>query len=232
MEQTLIPKNHVLTFSTPFSSKTTALSSTTYTPLSHTSSLHQITSKTSTNPKTKPNNLPKNEPKITLPTMRDIIDSSKQQKVELKLQTLGPFFRITAKRLESEEEIGRAEGIIRVWFGGKILHLDSIKLTRETLGMEKSIFGIGVFLGAVAVRYGYDCGCTSAELLAINDSDLYHNKLVRFYTRIGFKKVYEVTGSSIGDYSHMLMWGGVGTRMEANVEDLLVKWCTRFIPKK
>ena len=57
-------------------------------------------------------------------------------------------------------------------------------------------------------------------------------QLVKFYTRIGFKTVYEVTGSSIGDYSHMLVWGGVGTRMEANVEHLLVKWCTRFIPKK
>lgn len=57
-------------------------------------------------------------------------------------------------------------------------------------------------------------------------------QLVRFYTRIGFKKVYEVTGSSFGDYSHMLVWGGVGTRMEADVEHLLVKWCTRFIPKK
>ncbi|KAK1385728.1 Polycomb group protein like [Heracleum sosnowskyi] len=237
MERTLMSKNHVLTFLTPFSSKTTSSSSKTYTPLSHTSSLHQITLKTKTNSttkitKNKPNGLPKNEPKITIPTMRDIIASSKQQKVELKLHTLGPFFRITAKRLGGEEEIGRAEGIIRVWFGGKILHLDSIKLTRETLGMEKSIFGIGVFLGAVAVRYGYDCGCTSAELLAINDSDLYHNKLIRFYTRIGFKKVYEVTGSTFGDYSHMLVWGGVGTRMEASVEHLLVKWCTRFIPKK
>lgn len=232
-----MPKNHVLRFLTPISSKITSSSSKIYTPLSHTSSLHQITLKTHKNSKTKItrnelNGVPKNDSEITIPTMRDIIASSKQQKVELKLQTLGPFFRITAKRLESEEEIGRADGIIRVWFGGKILHLDSIKLTRETLGMEKSIFGIGVFLGAVAIRYGYDCGCTSAELLAINDSDIYHKKLVRFYTRIGFKKVYEVTGSSIGDYSHMLVWGGVGTRMEANVEHLLVKWCTRFIPRK
>lgn len=130
-----------------------------------------------TNRRHKENGVPKIEPKINIPTMRDIIASSKQQKLELKLQTLGPFFRITAKRLESEEEIGRADGIIRLWFGGKILHLDSIKLSRETLGMEKSIFGIGVFLGAVAIRYGYDCGCTSAELLAINDSDLYHKKV-------------------------------------------------------
>ncbi|XP_017218363.1 uncharacterized protein LOC108195868 [Daucus carota subsp. sativus] len=230
MELTHMANNHVLTYLKPFTPKLPSSSSTTYTSLS----LHHITSitKASLTTKNNPNGLPKDEPKITIPTMRDILDSSKQQKLELRLQTLGPFFRITAKRSDSEAEIGRAEGIIRVWFGRKILHLDSIKLTRETLGMDKSIFGIGVFLGAVAVRYGYDCGCTCAELLAINDSDLYHKKLVKFYTRIGFKTVYEVTGSSMGDYTHMLVWGGVGTRMEANVEHLLVKWCTRFIPKK
>ncbi|KAL4383422.1 hypothetical protein GQ457_15G013010 [Hibiscus cannabinus] len=160
--------------------------------------------------------------------MSDILASSKAQNLDLQLQTLGPFFRITAKTLETNRELGRAEGLIRVWFGGKILHLDSIRLKRETLGMERSIFGIGLFIGAVAIRYGYDCGCNTAELLAINDSDLYHSKLVRFYRRIGFKAVHEVTGSTIGDMPHMLIWGGIGTRMDASIDELLVKWCTRF----
>ncbi|CAM8946162.1 unnamed protein product [Rhodiola kirilowii] len=167
----------------------------------------------------------------TVPTMSDILESSRAQKLNIQLQTLGPFFRITARSLESERELGRADGLVRVWFGGRILHLDSIRLKRETLGMEKSIFGIGVFIGAVAIRHGYDSGCQKAELLAINDSDLYHSKLVRFYTRIGFKSVYEVTGSSIGDLAHMLVWGGVGTRMDASIDELLVKWCSRFKPK-
>ncbi|KAK4581206.1 hypothetical protein RGQ29_024759 [Quercus rubra] len=168
----------------------------------------------------------------TVPTMSEILDSSKAQNLDLQLQTLGPFFRITAKNLETQTELGKAEGLIRVWLKGTVLHLDSIRLRRETLGMEKSIFGIGLFLGAVAIRYGYDCGCKTAELLAINDSDLYHSKLVRFYSRIGFKAVHEVTGSGFGDYAHMLVWGGVGTRMDANVEELLVKWCSRFKPRK
>ncbi|KAL9672848.1 hypothetical protein QQ045_029101 [Rhodiola kirilowii] len=167
----------------------------------------------------------------TVPTMSDILESSRAQKLNIQLQTLGPFFRITARSLESERELGRADGLVRVWFGGRILHLDSIRLKRETLGMEKSIFGIGVFIGAVAIRHGYDSGCQKAELLAINDSDLYHSKLVRFYTRIGFKSVYEVTGSVIGDLAHMLVWGGVGTRMDASIDELLVKWCSRFKPK-
>ena len=113
----------------------------------------------------------------TVPTMSEILDSSKAQNLDLQLQTLGPFFRITAKNLETQTELGKAEGLIRVWLKGTVLHLDSIRLRRETLGMEKSIFGIGLFLGAVAIRYGYDCGCKTAELLAINDSDLYHSKV-------------------------------------------------------
>lgn len=110
--------------------------------------------------------------------MSEILESSRSQKLDLKLQILGPFFRITAKSLETEEELGRAEGFIRVWLRRRILHLDSIRLRRETIGMEKSIFGIGLFIGAVAIRHGYDCGCNTAELLAINDSDKYHHKVI------------------------------------------------------
>lgn len=168
------------------------------------------------------------EATVNMPSMSDILASSRAQNLDVQLRTLGPLFRITAKSLETNRELGRAEGLVRVWFGGKILHLDSIRLNRETLGMERSIFGIGLFIGAVAIRYGYDCGCKTAELLAINDSDLYHSKLVRFYKRIGFKAVHEVTGSTIGDMPHMLMWGGVGTRMDASIAELLVKWCSRF----
>ncbi|CAN0898940.1 hypothetical protein LINGRAHAP2_LOCUS19991 [Linum grandiflorum] len=164
----------------------------------------------------------------TAPSMADILASSKSHNLDLHLKTFGPFFRITATSLETGNELGRAQGVIRVWFGGKkIIHLDSIRLTRETIGMERSIFGIGLFIGAVAIRHGYDCRCNVAQLLAINDSDLYHSK---FYKRIGFKEVHQVTGSTIGDVAHMLVWGGIGTRMDARIDELLVKWCTRFTP--
>nr|XP_043625232.1 uncharacterized protein LOC122596678 [Erigeron canadensis] len=178
----------------------------------------------------------KNDTNIKKPSMSDILKSSKSQNLELQLQTTGPFFSVTAKNLETNKVLGKAQGMIRIWFknkkAGKILHLDSIKLTRDSLGMDKSIFGIGLFIGAVLTRYGYDCGCQTAELLAINDTDLYHAKLVKFYKRLGFEVVHEVTGSSMGDLAHMLVWGGVGTRMDANVEGLLVKWCTRFSSNK
>ncbi|XP_010525676.1 PREDICTED: uncharacterized protein LOC104803442 [Tarenaya hassleriana] len=174
-----------------------------------------------------------NKPNETkyLPSMSEIMTSSRDRKLDLRIQTVGPFFRVTANNAEGGGgELGRAEGVVRPWFGcGKILHLDSIKLKPETLALkERSLLGVGLFVGAVAVRYGYDCGCTTAQLLAIYDSDVYHSKLVRFYKRMGFEAVYEVKGSSMGDMAHMLTWGGVGTLMDADVEDLLLKWSNVF----
>ncbi|KAI3712301.1 hypothetical protein L1987_70852 [Smallanthus sonchifolius] len=206
-------------------------------PISKSFIPNPITPPTSFNHQTKlktPINSSKTDNQIIQnPSMSDILESSKAQNLELHLQTAGPFFRITAKNLGTNKVLGKAEGMIRVWWNkGKILHLDSIKLTRETLGMDRSVFGIGLFIGAVMIRHGYDCGCKTAELLAINDSDIYHAKLVKFYRRIGFETVYEVTGSSMADLAHMLVWGGVGTRMDADVERLLLKWCTRFTANK
>ncbi|KAL9411333.1 hypothetical protein AB3S75_045013 [Citrus x aurantiifolia] len=126
------------------------------------------------------------------------------KKFEIQLQTLGPFFRVTAESLETKNELGRAEGLISVWLKGRLLLLDSIRLKRETLGMERSIFGIGLFIGAAAVRYGYDCGCKTAELLTINDSDLYYTKLVRFYKRIGGSTLC-MKSSTMEDLAHMLV---------------------------
>jgi len=53
-------------------------------------------------------------------------------------------------------------------------------------------------------------------------------QLVRFYRRIGFEEVKEVSGSSIKDMADMLVWGGVGTRMDANIHHLLLKWSKVF----
>jgi hypothetical protein len=114
------------------------------------------------------------------PTMEDIMAASRAQGLRVRLRKVGPFFRVTATRGEGEDavELGRAEGAVRPWPGGKVLHLDSMRMTRATLGVsDRPLFGLGIFLGAVAVRHGYDAGCARAELLAINDTPLYHDKV-------------------------------------------------------
>lgn len=120
-----------------------------------------------------------NVPKSPIPTMSDIVESSKLQNLHLQVKTLGPFFRVVGLNLQNEkQELGRAEGVMRPWIDGKVLHLDSMRMNKATIGIDKkSIFGLGLFVGAAAIRHGYDCGCTKVELLAINDSDLYHSKV-------------------------------------------------------
>jgi hypothetical protein len=117
--------------------------------------------------------------------MADIMAASRAQGLSVRVRTLGPFFRVTATRAggEKEEEaaaveLGRAEGTVLPWPGGSLLHLDSMRMSRATLAVpDRPLFGLGLFLGAVAVRHGFDAGCVRAELLAINDSPLYHGKV-------------------------------------------------------
>ena len=56
------------------------------------------------------------------------------------------------------------------------------------------------------------------------DDDAWHERLVAYYSRFGFVPVRTVTGSGLGDLPHMLVWGGAGTRMDADVEGMLRRW--------
>lgn len=51
-----------------------------------------------------------------------------------------------------------------------------------------------------------------------------HARLVRYYSRFGFRPEVVVTGGRLGDLPHMLVWGGAGTRMDADVEEMLARW--------
>ena len=55
----------------------------------------------------------------------------------------------------------------------------------------------------------------NARLLAIYDAEGYSNKLVRYFSIIGFKIIKEV-GSSPIDLLLRLVWGGAGTLMEGD----------------
>jgi hypothetical protein len=51
-----------------------------------------------------------------------------------------------------------------------------------------------------------------------------HERLVKYYSFFGFKPVRRVTGGELSDLPHMLVWGGAGMRMDADVEAMLAKW--------
>jgi hypothetical protein len=59
----------------------------------------------------------------------------------------------------------------------------------------------------------------------IGAADAWHERLVRYYERLfGFRTVRAVTGGTLGDLPHMLVWGGAGTRMDADIPAQLRRW--------
>ncbi|CAM6039153.1 unnamed protein product [Sphagnum compactum] len=69
------------------------------------------------------------------------------------------------------------------------------------------------------------------EFLSINDADVYHTELVWYYSQLRWRAVYEVRGESWQDFVNVLVWGGVGTCMDADLPFLLAKWATTLTPK-
>lgn len=55
-------------------------------------------------------------------------------------------------------------------------------------------------------------------------TDAWHARLVRYYSFFGFEPVCTVGGKGLADIPHMLVWGGEGTRMDADVAAMLRKW--------
>jgi hypothetical protein len=55
-------------------------------------------------------------------------------------------------------------------------------------------------------------------------ADFTHARLCKYYRRMGFKVVREVGANGISDLPHQLVWGGVGTRMDADTVSFLRRW--------
>jgi hypothetical protein len=144
----------------------------------------------------------------------------------LRLNTIGPFFKLTCHHAEdSQVVLGETDGFVVPPL--RILHVDSMRIYNSRLKKLKQnvddheanigIMGLGRVLAKAIAAHGFAVGCVKAEILAINDDDETHRKLVMYYKRLGFKPVREVTGG-LADLPHMLVWGGVGTRMDADIE--------------
>lgn len=55
-------------------------------------------------------------------------------------------------------------------------------------------------------------------------ADAIHARLCKYYRRMGFVAVREVGGNGLPDLPHQLVWGGVGTRMDADIGSFLQRW--------
>jgi hypothetical protein len=60
--------------------------------------------------------------------------------------------------------------------------------------------------------------------LQFNHADHQHARLVKYYTYFGFTFVKSVGDNGLADLPDQVVWGGVGTRMDADPERMLTKW--------
>jgi len=172
--------------------------------------------------------------------------------VTISLSTLGPGYRALARAVHDPELIlGYCEGFIRP--GGKILHVDKLECWKKALdkgtasaaklninstsaanddgSSSKSIFqrdagqvfGVSLLLGYCCMLHGKANNCEIAEFLAIDDESFQHKRLVRFFRRAGFR-VLRYVGDDLKDIPDRLVWGGCGTLMNRNIDELLDFW--------
>jgi hypothetical protein len=102
------------------------------------------------------------------------------------------------------------------------IYTKSMKSLTKELGL--GMLGLGVLIAKATFAHGYSSGCKTAQILAINDNDETHERLVKYYKRLGFRVIYRVCGDRLADVPHMLVWGGVGTRMDADIGQQLIRW--------
>uniref|UniRef100_A0A7S3QNX9 Uncharacterized protein n=2 Tax=Dunaliella tertiolecta TaxID=3047 RepID=A0A7S3QNX9_DUNTE len=158
--------------------------------------------------------------------------------LSITVKDLGPFYRIVCREGNEEGRIlALTTGFVAPLFG--LMHCDTLQVfTRGMKGSEGErvrggVLGLGLLVGGATFSYGYSCGCKKAEILAINDDDAWHARLVKYYSYFGFKPVAIVGGNSpLSDIPHMLVWGGVGTRMDADIPGMLAKWTPAFRSKR
>ena len=172
-------------------------------------------------------------------TRDEIAAAAKRRGLTLDTKTFGPFFKITARRVPARagepvgdadvDVIGEHDGFIAPPPFG-ILHMDSMRIYNSRVRGDderrkmRSVFGISILLGATSALMAHESGCEKVELLAIDDGNEYAQKLVNYYTRLGFEAVRVVGEGASTDLADMLVWGGAGTRMNGNLPELLRKW--------
>jgi hypothetical protein len=180
-------------------------------------------------------------------TRDELAAAAKARGLVLETAVFGPFFKITARRAGSPSSprggnvfdagqntdadiIGEHDGFIAPPPFG-ILHMDSMRIYNSRVRGDdekakmRSTFGLSILLGATSSLMAHEAGCRKVELLSIDDGNEYAPKLVKYYRRLGFKVVKEVGDNGFfEDLPHLLVWGGVGTRMDGNLQQLLSKW--------
>ena len=132
------------------------------------------------------------------------------------------FFRVVVA--EQDKDFVKILGEMKGWSlpHKNGLQLDTLKVIKNSPPLVSEL----IWSATMAWALENTC-CKSARLLAIYDQEGYNKKLVRYFRKIGFYIVKQV-GSSPNDLLLRLIWGGAGTLMRGECEDVLKKIQTKF----
>ena len=92
----------------------------------------------------------------------------------MTLRTLGPGFRVVVR---DRDERGPVLAVTEGWVLPpplRLMHCDTLQIfTAGQRGEEGArtrggVMGLGLLVGAATFAHGVACGCTTAEILAIN----------------------------------------------------------------
>lgn len=97
-------------------------------------------------------------------------------------------------------------------------HVESLKVNRvDQVAVPRCT---GRLLSVALCCKARERGCSVAYFLAIDDGPERHRKLLRYFRALGFRSVRRID-DQVGD---RLIWGGCGTLMCAEVDEVLQKW--------
>lgn len=172
--------------------------------------------------------------KIPLFSLSDIDDYAKLCGLQLKVQPKGPFLKIEAFPIQyPEESIGYLTAFIRP-LPLFLFQLDTIQVEnrRQTLGFQRRGYsvegpGISFIMGSYALRWAYDRGCRTTQLLAVKDSEEMHRTLVRLYSSFGFK-VLKYLDDTVDSVTDRLVWGAEGSLMGMDIPTFLTEWTPKL----
>eukprot|EP01023_Acetabularia_acetabulum_P006555 TRINITY_DN12723_c0_g1_i3.p1 TRINITY_DN12723_c0_g1~~TRINITY_DN12723_c0_g1_i3.p1 ORF type:complete len:260 (-),score=28.27 TRINITY_DN12723_c0_g1_i3:63-842(-) len=184
-------------------------------------------------------------------TFEEVVELASSRDLEVYVRRLGPFYRVICRdkpqptyqqstnnnnqeKIQEEKNNSDSNNEILALSTGfiipftNILHGERLEvLSQEEKGSSSKkggYLGLGFWLGMALYSYAYQLGCRKLEILSINDYDYQAERLIKYYAFFDFKFVKKVEGGTLSDLFDMLLWGGVGTRMDADIEKTLIKW--------
>ena len=140
----------------------------------------------------------------------------------LRIQIRRPFniwsFKLVVAEMTTKDKI-QLLGEMKGWAyeSTKGLQLDIMKVGKNANSK------VGDILWSATMAWALEeTPCRNARLLAIYDENNQHKILQRYFRRRGFKTVRNV-GSSVFDLPLRLVWGGAGSFMVGNCEEVLLR---------